>query len=396
MATAGTQPGSHTPFGDIETPLQRAPLRVCLFIDSLGPDSGNELLVERLANTFDPQVIETHVCCFAGSKRLSNLRAHVRTAVFPLVRVNSASGLRQMGRFYRYLKQNRIDVIHSFMNNSAMFSVPPARAVGCRAVITSRLNCGYVYTRRLIRIFRVLNRFSTHVLANSAAARQVAREVEKIPADKISVFYPGVDLRQYDPRCGSASIVEGGEIPASAPVVGIVANFRAVKDLPLFLRAAAVVTRAVPGTAFLLVGREGPLKPDLEKLAAELGIAEHVFFSSPEVPVAKYLARMSVACLSSESESLPNAILEYMAMGLPVVATNVGGVGELVHDGVNGFLVRTRTAEAFAEPVIRLLQDSNLCAALGRQGLVRAQSEFEITASVKRLQQFYTEAVGSN
>lgn len=170
------------------------------------------------------------------------------------------------------------------------------------------------------------------------------------------------------------------------------ANFRPVKDLPLFLRAAAVVSRAVPDVTFLLVG-QGPLKPDLQKLAGEMGIAERVFFSSAEVPVSAYLARMSVACLSSESESLPNAILEYMAAGLPVVATDVGGVAELVHDGVSGYLVRTRAPEAFAEPIVRLLQDRELRLTMGRQGLARARAEFEILAASQRLQNFYIEAV---
>ena len=85
-----------------------------------------------------------------------------------------------------------------------------------------------------------------------------------------------------------------------------------------------------------------------------------------------------------------------MATGLPVVATDVGGVAELVRDGVNGFLVRTRTAEAFAEPIIRLLQDENLRAAMGLRGLERARTEFEIAASVARLEQFYIEAAGGH
>ncbi|HUK15735.1 MAG TPA: glycosyltransferase [Bryobacteraceae bacterium] len=393
LASARVEPASSKRWEKIPGQPQ---LRVCLVIDSLGPSSGNEILVARLANGFDPAVIEAHVCCFEASERLSRLRPHVRTAVFPLTRVNSFAGVRQMLRFYRYLKQNRIDAVHSFMNNSAMFSVLTARAAGCRAVITSRLNCGYVYTRRLIRIFRVLNRFSTHVLANSAAAKKVAAEVEKIPLEKITVFYPGVDLEKFAPSRGVFPAGTQWDIPLGAPVVGIVANFRPVKDLALFLRSAAVVLRSVPHAAFLVVGQEGPLKPALEKLAAELGIAERVFFSSAEVPVADYLARMSVACLSSQSESLPNAILEYMATGLPVVATDVGGVEELVSDGVNGFLVRTRTAEAFAEPIIRLLQDENLRAAMGLRGLKRARTEFEIAASVARLEQFYIEAAGGH
>jgi len=392
MATADTKLGpgpSSDNFGQTSGP---PPFKVCLLIDSLAPNSGNEILLARIANALDPNVIEVHVCCFAASHRLSSLQPQVRTAVFPLTNVNSPAGLRQVWRFRRYLKHNRIDAVHSFVNKAAIFSVLASLAAGGRAVITSRLNCGYWYTKRWVWIFRVLNHFSTDILANSAAAKDATVAIEGVSPSKITVFYPGVDLERFAPASGDFSAAVRWGIPAHVPVVGIVANFRPVKNLPLFLRAAALVAKAAPDVAFLLVG-QGSLKPDLQELAFELGIAERVFFSSAEVSVPDYLARMSVACLSSDSESLPNAIMEYMGAGLPVVATDVGGVRELVRDGVSGYLVRTHTPEAFAEPIIRLLQDRELGLAMGRQGLERARAEFEMSASVKRLQQFYIEAV---
>ena len=310
--------------------------------------------------------------------------------VFPLTRINSTVGIRQMWRFRAYLKQNSIDVVHSFMNNSAIFSVLAAQGSGCRAIITSRLNCGYWYTRKWIWTFRILNRYSTHILSNSALAKKITVSVERVAPHKVTVFYPGVDLHRF--ASGNPSGGASLGIPTDALVVGIVADFRPVKDLPLFLRAAALVSQAFPSAAFLLVG-QGPLKPELQRIAAELGLAKRVFFSVPEVAVADYLARMSVACLSSQSEGLPNAILEYMAADLPVVATDVGGISELVRDGVNGFLVRTRAPDAFAGPIIQLLRDQNLRMAMGRKGLERAKAEFDISAAVARLQRFYMEAV---
>jgi glycosyltransferase involved in cell wall biosynthesis len=151
------------------------------------------------------------------------------------------------------------------------------------------------------------------------------------------------------------------------------------------------VAAVVPDAVFLLVGN-GEMKGELERLAAALGIGERVFFTGGKGPVPDYLARMSVACLSSLSEGLPNAILEYMAAGLPVVATDVGGNPELVTDGVTGCLVRCRTPEAFAEPIIRLLQDEKLRVAMGRKGLERVTAEFDMAGAVRRLENFYIEA----
>jgi glycosyltransferase involved in cell wall biosynthesis len=372
----------------------RSAVRVCLVVDSLGPDAGTEKLVAGLASSIDPNVVETHLCCFEPSERLASLPPHVKTAVFSLSRINSVNGLRQVLRFRRYLKSNRIDVVHSFMNKSAIFSVLASRGTACRTVVTSRLSCGYWYTRKLIWMFRILNHYSTHILTNSATAKRLTVDSEGVSPDKITVFYPGVDLRRFSSAASNPARASALGIPAGAAVVGIVANFRPVKDLPLFLRTAAVIAAAVPNAAFLLVG-QGALKAKLQELAAELGIGDRVFFSSPDVEVADYLARMSVACLTSESEGLPNAVLEYMAAGLPVVSTDVGGISELVRNGFTGYLVGTRTPEAFAEPVIQLLQNERLRKGMGQLGLERARAEFDSSAAIARLQQFYLKAAAA-
>lgn len=373
------------------SPRSAATIRVCLVVDSLGPDAGTEKLVANLARSFDHNVIEAHLCCFEPSTRLAGLPPTVQTAVFPLSSINSLRGIRGIWRFRRYLQENGIDVVHSFMNKSAIFSVIAAQGTNCSTVVTSRLNCGYWYTWRLAWMFRILNRFSTHILTNSAIAKNLTVEAERVSPDKITVFYPGVDLRRFSSSSGNPDKAARLGIPADAPVVGIVANFRPVKDLQLFLRAAAVIAGAVPRAAFLLVG-QGALKASLQELARELGIADRVFFSAPDVPVVDYLARMSVACLSSESEGLPNAVLEYMAAGLPVVATDVGGISELVRNGFTGYLVDTRTPQAFAKPVIDLLQNDRLRRGMGQLGLDRARAEFDSSAAILRLQQFYLNA----
>ena len=204
--------------------------------------------------------------------------------------------------------------------------------------------------------------------------------------------YPGVDLTRYGASAGDLSISDSLGIPRNARVVGIVANLRRVKDLPLFLRAARIVSLEVPDAVFLLVGR-GQLRAELSRLATELGIRDKVYFSGERGDVPDYLARIAIGCLTSESEGLPNAILEYMAAGLPVVATDVGGISELVDHGRTGFLVRERSAEAVAAPIIRLLRDEGLRATMGQAGLNRAQADFEISVAVKRLEEFYINAL---
>ncbi len=371
---------------------QRRPLRICLVLDTIGSDAGTEKLVPELIRRVDPDRFELHVCCFENSVRLANLPAHIRTEVFPLVRLNSPDGITQILRFRRYLEENAIEVVHGFMTKSNIFAVLGAAPSRGRVIVTTRFNIGYWYTPKLLLLFRFLDRFTTHILTNSVSAKNTTVAREKVSPEKISVFYPGVDLLQYGTAYRDPPTPDSLGIPPAAQVVGIVATFRPVKDLPLFLRAARIVLSALPQTVFLLVGH-GQQKDELETLAAELGIRQNVFLTNGQGSVPDYLARMSVACLTSLSESLPNAILEYMAAGLPVVATDVGGISELIQDGVTGYLVRTRTPEALAGPIIRLLTDDALRARMGRSSLERGSTEFDLDAAVKRLQDFYSGAV---
>jgi L-malate glycosyltransferase len=370
-------------------------IRVCLFADTLLHEAGTEKLVAELARRIDPQSFEVHVCCLEDSPRLQNLPAHIRSRVFAAKVLYRPGAVWQLRRFREYLQEHHIDIVHGFMTKSNIFCVAAGWHSTCKAVITSRLSTGYWYTPTLLALHRLLNRHTTRIFTNAACAKKVTVEAERASPDKVFVVYTGVDLVRYSSSAADLGTAAALGISTRARVVGIVATYRSVKDLALFLRAAQIVARNVDDIAFLLVGH-GELKPELEVLAGELGIRERVFFSDGHGDVPDYLARMSVACLSSQSEGLPNAILEYMAAGLPVVAMDVGGISELVLDGITGFLVHNRAPDAFAAPVIRLLQDENLRSKMAKAGLRRAQTEFDIAMAAKRLEDFYRDTLAQS
>jgi glycosyltransferase involved in cell wall biosynthesis len=252
------------------------------------------------------------------------------------------------------------------------------------------------YTAYKIRLFRYyLNPRTTRVMANSEAIKQVASKIESLDPARIDVMYQGVDTNRFIPYGENPSVHSSAaslRIPEGTAVVGIVANYRPVKDLSLFLRAAKIVADNVPRTAFLLVGK-GESRAELADLARQLNIANSVFFTDGEGDVRDHLASMSIACLSSVSEGFSNAILEYMACGLPVIATAVGGNREAIVDGQTGYLVRERTPEAFAAPIVRLLQNEDLRRKMGSNSLMRARGLFSMDGFVARLEQYYAQLV---
>ena len=368
--------------------LQSGRPRVCLMVDTVGLDAGTERLVAETLKRLSPDLVEAHLICLENSPRLEDLALRYETRVFPATRLNSWNGLRQIREFHGYLKQMRIDVMHAFMIKSAILGVMAFPGSGCKAMVASRLSIDW-YRPVITAFFRYfMNPRTTRIFANSQGVKRCVVEKEKASPDKVDVIYQGVDMARYSAEAGDPSAGAALGIPEGRPVVGIVANYRPVKDLPLFLRAAQLVVKSVPEATFLLVGT-GPMHEELARLAEELGIAASVYFSNGRGSVPDYLRRMSIACLSSESEGFSNAILEYMAAGLPVVATDVGGNGEAIQHGVTGFLVGDRTPEAFAAPIVDLLRNEALHRSMGQRALERCRREFSMEVFISRLESYY-------
>ena len=365
--------------------MRKIALLCCL--DSAEEDAGTERYVSEIIRRLDKERFDVHLCCFEDGPRLQELASICSVRVLPLIKVFRPHGLRLIRSLRSYINDRHIDIVHTFTPKATIVGVLAAKRSQAKAIIASRRSLGYWHTPWTLRLFRYLNRHTSRLLANSEAVKRHVMAMERTSPDKIDVLWNGVDIERYT-RGNKVPRSSATLIPSHIPVVGIVANYRLVKDLPLFLRAARLVADAVPSVAFLLVGR-GPLRSELAQLAAELGIADRVFFTDGADAVADYLPRFKVACLSSHSEGFSNAILEYMAAGLPVVATDVGGNGEAIQDGVTGYLVRTHTPQAFADPIICLLRDDSLRTAMARASYQRCCENFEIGHVIRQLESYY-------
>jgi len=368
-------------------PQSSGKIAVALLSDTVGLDAGTERQVVETAKRLDKDRFEVHVVCLEDSVQLRGLSAPVHTAVFPTHSVNSAQGFKQIMAFRKYADRHGIQIAHGYMNKTSLFAVLSSLGTH-RIAITSRLNTGYWYTPSLRTMFRLMNLRSDGIMANSLEAKRIAVETERLDPDRVKVVYQGVDMTKFSRGLGDPSAAEKLGVPRNARVVGITANLRPVKDHALFLRAAKIVADEVNDVAFLLVGR-GELYDELRAQAAQLGIGDRVFFTQGEGKVMDYLARMSIGCLTSISEGFSNAIMEYMAAGMPVVAIDVGGNRDAIIEGETGFLVPERSPEAFAKPIIRLLRDEPLRTQMGQAGFERCTENFEVQKTIGQLEAYY-------
>jgi glycosyltransferase involved in cell wall biosynthesis len=162
----------------------------------------------------------------------------------------------------------------------------------------------------------------------------------------------------------------------------------AVKNHPAFLRAATTLAKQYPAVEFVLVG-DGPFRPSLEQMAAELGIQEKVLFLGERHDIPAILASLDVSVLVSSSESLSNVILESMAASVPVVATDVGGNAELVKDGKTGLLVPFGDEKKFVDALAFLVRNPGLRAQFGLQSRQFARSRFHIDEICHQFEELY-------
>jgi glycosyltransferase involved in cell wall biosynthesis len=360
------------------------PVRVCFLIDEL-TTAGTETQLLALIRHLDRARVQPYLCLLRGEAGQSRLLEPddcpvLRLGVRGLARPATISRLLQLVRF---LRRQRIDVLQLYFPESTYFGTLAGWLAGVPHLVRTRNNLGYWMTPLHRWLGRLCNRFARLTVANSEACRQTVLADEGLAPERVIVLENGVDLDRFPLFAGNGIRTRR---------VGIVANLRPVKGLDVFLRAAALVSQCHPDVTFTIAG-EGELRPDLERLAAKLGLRDRLTLPGAVVDVPGFLAELEVAVLSSHSEGMSNALLEYMAAGKPIVATAVGSNTVLIEDGVHGLLVPPGDPAGLAKAVARLLSDRELAARLGQAARRRVEQRYSRVAMVRRFEAFYLDLV---
>lgn len=370
----------------ISVPRKR---RVMLFCDSF-THGGTERQLLHALRLLDRAKYDLYVGCL---KRCGPFLANIESLGIPIVEypLRSLFGADTVRWFFRLvdlLRRERIDVLHAFEFYGNVFAVPAARWAGVPVVIASRRELAGDRSPWQQRAIRAACHLAHGIVANSRAAGSRLIGFGRGAIEKVTVIPNGIDLDDFQSDAAPAETRTKIGVGASVPLVGILGALRPEKDQATFLRAAARVVQLIPDAHFLLIG-DGSERCKLQSLAVQLGIEDRVLFAGDRTEVPDLLTALDVFVLSSITESFPNAVLEAMAVGRPVVATNFGGTPELVEEGNTSFLVPVADDESMAARIVALLRDPALRRSMGQAGRARVEREFTPARMKQRLEALY-------
>ncbi len=333
-----------------------------------------------LCVTREPDEVEAPEYISAATERLTSAGVRV-VQLHRRSRWNLAAWLPLL----KLLRREHVDVLHSHKFGANVWGALLGRIAGVTVIVAHEHS--WAFEGKPLRRFldrELIARASSMIVAVSREDRRRMIEIEGIPPDRVAVIPNGIpDLSPST----SHDVVIPSDIPRGAAVIGAVSMLRPEKGIDNLIRAAALLKPSFPALRVLIAG-EGDRSP-IEALIHDLALDDTVHLLGLRTDVPALLEAFQVAVICSDREGSPLSVIEYMAAARPIVATRVGGVPDLIDDGVEGLLVARRDPAALAAAIGSLLRDPEHATEMGRRARERQSRDFTVQATVTRLEQLY-------
>jgi glycosyltransferase involved in cell wall biosynthesis len=359
------------------------PTPILLMVRELGI-GGCENDLTKIATGIDRRRFAPHVgCLYARGMRVPQLEAAgVPIVELPVRGLVSRSWLRGGGVLRRYLRDHGIQLVHTFDAPMDMVAMPMAWAARVPVRIKSHLWYRSVLPRSKQLWLSATDRMVDAIVVNSRAAQRELVAGYCVRKERTFLCYNGVDTTRFHP--GDRFV----ETDAGQLTIGTVCALRDEKRVDVLVDAFAKAGRNGLDARLLVVG-SGPMLDELNAQARRLGIVDRTRFEPATSDVAAWMRRIDIFVLSSMTESFPNALLEAMACGCCVVASDVGGVPELVRPEDNGLLFPSGSVDELADALRRLSHDAARRRRLGAGAARTAREEFSVERYVRETESLY-------
>ncbi|UCG61419.1 MAG: glycosyltransferase, partial [Candidatus Zixiibacteriota bacterium] len=375
------------------TPMNRK-YNILQFIETSGP-GGAETVLVNIARHIDRKRFNPSVVLHESRWVHEQLKASkIPTRIVPCQRSWDIGFLRRLVRTCRELQ---VDLIHSHLYGAGLYACLAGFVLRVPVITTlhNELILPGVSERYMPLKNFLIRRLARRIVLVADFMKADYIEKGKFPPDKMLTIYNGIEFGTPVSADDKANVRTELGMVSTDIVVGHVANFRAPKGHRYLIEAAAAVCRNFSHAKFLLVGDfgDGSIKAEVDKLVSEHKLERNVIMLGFRSDVFRLLKAMDVFVLSSISEGHPLSVVEAMGAGLPVVATNVGGLSEIVADGQTGYLVEPKDSTALAEKIGVLIDNRELRETMGGRGRESATGRFSLDTMMKQYEKLYEEAL---
>lgn len=374
--------------------------RICvvLLVSNLEYGGAQRQIVETV-NHLDPERFDAHVCSLSNYVPLADCLRDAGRRLH-IVEKRFKFDLSVVPRLARLLRCLDADIVHSFLFDADIAARLAGRWARTPVIIGSERNTEYYLKPRQLAAYRLTRGCVDIIVANSNAGAAFNRRTLGHDASQYRVVHNGVDVARFAPGDGAEIRRELG-LSADEHVVGMFASFKRQKNHPLFFAACRRVLDSLPRTRFLLVGDElyagmhgsDEYKQAMDARVDDLGLRDRCLFVGNRDDVDRLYRACDLTVLPSLFEGTPNVLLESMASGVPVVATDVSDNAYLVRDGEVGYVVPLGDEIALAERIVLLLRDEPLREKMGRQARAWIQEEFSSERLAGKLADVYRAAL---
>ena len=302
----------------------------------------------------------------------------------------SPSGLRALAAYFR---ERDIDIVHAHMYRSYIPSTIAARMARTPVMLGQVHNIDTWDTPRQLWLDRLLWRWRTGTIVASESVKENVIDALGCPAEFVHVLYNGVDTAQFRDAAVEPELRRELGIADDETVVVVVARLHAKKNHALLLRALSEAGNDAGNLRLVVVG-DGAQESDLKRMAQDPGLARRVIFVGQRSDVERFFKIADFSVLPSLKEGFPNTVIESMAAGCPVIATDVGGNREAILDGRTGLLVPSGESGPLSDAIVQLAGDADLRGRMSEACALRAE-DFTLDAMVRATCELYTRLLSS-
>jgi glycosyltransferase involved in cell wall biosynthesis len=345
---------------------------------------GTERQMVELMRRLDRRTFEVHVACMhrGGPLEARALEGAASVATFPINGFARPSAVQQMVTFARWCRRIDAHIVHTCELYANVLGLPAAALARVPVRIGNRRELRTPDKRRAHIVAQRLAYRAAHLVAANSAAAAAQLRLEGVAANKIRVIPNGVDCDRYPAA------------PRNRPIRRIVtvANLREEKGHDTLILAASMLAERHPDLEICFIG-DGPLRATLVRQVNLRGLRGRVQFLGERDDIPAQLAAADLFVLPSRTEASPNALIEAMASGLPIVASRVGGIPELIESGGTGVLVTADDPRAFAAAISNVVEHPSFAAALGRAARAAAERRFAFSSMIGAFERLYLTAL---